>query len=141
MLERLKSTLDKSIAAVSVKSEVLVENSKIKAQIQNLDRERAALVNKLGVAMYEMWGTNSFSREVFQQMCEAIRACEDGIAEQNRRLEQIKREEQQILGTAQTPRAPAPPQGAPMGGGVVCACGVTNTPDARFCVGCGTKLG
>ena len=168
MLEKLKNTLDKSIATVSVKSEVLVENSKIKNQIANLERERAQHIIRMGEAMYEMWRSNRFSRETFQQLCQSIHACDEGIAEQNRRLEQLKIEEQQILGTQQ-PAAPQPsaapqaaqPQQAPQpsqapqpqqpqpqaaapqqpAAGVVCACGNLNPPGARFCTNCGKRFG
>ena len=39
MLEKLKNTFDRGIATVSVKSESMVEMSRIKAQIQNLQRQ------------------------------------------------------------------------------------------------------
>ncbi len=130
MLEKLKNTFDRGIATVSVKSESMVEMSRIKAQIQNLQRQQTALTAQLGSELYEMWKAGTLDQERIEAVCGEISACEQGIMEQNRRMEQVRREEQQLLGVQ-----PSAPQG------LFCpSCGMRNPAGAKFCIGCGTKI-
>lgn len=131
MLEKLKNTFDRGLATVSVKSESMVEISRIKAQIQSLQKQQAAMTNQLGEEMYAMWKDGELDRERFEQACGQILACEQAIEEQNRRMEQVRMEEQQLLGGQ---AAPVQPQ-------MFCpACGTKNQTGARFCTNCGTKI-
>ncbi len=137
MLEKLKNTFDRGIATVSVKSESMVEISRIKAQIQGLQKQQTALIHQLGGEMYEMWKAGTLNRERFEQVCGEICGIEKAIDEQNRRMEQVRAEEKQLLGTQPVATAEAA-QAAP---GMFCpACGVKNQAGARFCVSCGNKL-
>lgn len=111
MLGKLKDKLDRGIATVSVKSESMVETSRIKSQIQNYQRQQTALITQLGNEMYAMWKAGEMNRERFEQVCKEIYGFEQAIAEQNRRIEQIRIEEQQLLGTQPMPQQmPAQPQ-------------------------------
>ena len=130
MLEKLKNTFDCGIATVSVKSESMVEMSRIKAQIQNLQRQQTALTAQLGSELYEMWKAGTLDQERIEAVCGEISACEQGIMEQNRRMEQVRREEQQLLGVQ-----PVQQQG------LFCpSCGMQNSAGAKFCISCGTKI-
>lgn len=140
MLEKLKNTFDRGIATVSVKSESMVEMSRIKAQIQNLQRQQAALTAQLGGELYEMWKAGSVDQERLEAVCGEISACEQGIDEQNRRMEQVRKEEQQLLGVqpAQQQASAAQPSASQ---GLFCpSCGMQNPAGAKFCIGCGTKI-
>ncbi len=170
MLGKLKDKLDRGIATVSVKSESMVETSRIKSQIQNYQRQQTALITQLGNEMYAMWKAGEMNRERFEQDRKEIYGSEQAIAEQNRRIEQIRVEEQQLLGTQPMPIPPQTPQQMPMqqqmmqqpipqqmsaqqapGAPVsmqaqpasarLCpACGKPVPADALFCVECGVKL-
>ena len=109
MFDSLKDTLNKSVAAVSVKSETLVESSRIKSAISN-------------------------AQKAFYGEFASIQGIEQEIAELNARLEQIKAEEDRILGAAQKPAAPA-------AGSVFCtSCGKALAAGSRFCDGCGAPV-
>ena len=54
MLEKIKSTFDRGLATVSVKSESMVEISRIKAQIQGLHKQQTTMISRLGEEMYAM---------------------------------------------------------------------------------------
>ena len=161
MLENMKGALDRGISAVSIKSEAMAETSKVRAQLQNLERERDTLITKLGASMYQMWQTNRFSRETFEEMCKSIRASEEGIEACNRRREEIRQEQERQLAatrlqqTRQEQSAPVqaepveagqfwdnPPQQAQPSApaGKVCPCGNVNPAGARFCTKCGQPL-
>ena len=158
MLENMKGALDRGISAVSIKSEAMAETSKVRAQLQNLERERDSLITKLGASMYQMWQTNRFSREAFEEMCKSIRASEEGIEACNRRLEEIRQEQERQMEAIRLQQAqqaqPAPAQGEPVEAGQfwdnppqpaapagkVCPCGNVNPAEARFCTKCGQPL-
>ncbi len=169
MLGKLKDKLDRGIATVSVKSESMVETSRIKSQIQNYQRQQTALITQLGNEMYAMWKAGEMNRERFEQVCKEIYGFEQAIAEQNRRIEQIRVEEQQLLGTQpmpippqtpqqmpqqmpaqsqmpqqmsaqQAPGAPVSMQAQPASARLCPACGKPVPADALFCVECGVKL-
>ena len=114
MLGKLKDKLDRGIATVSVKSESMVETSRIKSHIQNYQRQQTTLITQLGNEMYAMWKAGEMNRERFEQVCKEIYGFEQAIAEQNRRIEQIRVEEQQLLGTQPMPAQPQTPQQMPM---------------------------
>lgn len=140
MLEKIKSTFDRGLATVSVKSESMVEISRIKAQIQGLQKQQTTMISRLGEEMYAMWKSNEMDRERFEQLCGEISGVEKTVEELNRRIEQVRTEEQQLLGTS-APAAGAAPAAAPAQGLFCPACGTKNQPGARFCVNCGGKLG
>lgn len=134
MFDSLKDTLNKGVAAVSVKSETLVESSRIKSTISNTQKRVTAEQNELGVKFYNSWKAGQASIEAFAEDFARIQGLEKEIEELNIRLEQIKAEEDKILGAAQKPAAPA-------AGSVFCTnCGKALPAGTRFCDGCGTPV-
>lgn len=136
MFDSLKDTLNKGVAAVSVKSETLVESSRVKSAISNaqkkLDAEKAAL----GVKLYQSWKDGTASLELFADDFARIQGIEEEIAGLNARLAQIKAEEDKILGSAARPAAPVPAAGS-----VFCTnCGKALPAGSRFCDECGTPV-
>ena len=72
--------------------------------------------------------------EAFSAEFASIQSIEQEIAELNARLEQIKAEEDKILGAAPKPSAPA-------AGSVFCSnCGKALPAGSRFCDGCGSPV-
>lgn len=134
MFDSLKDTLNKSVAAVSVKSETLVESSRVKSAISSAQKRMTAEMNELGAKFYHRWKAGQASVEAFSAELAGIQAIEKEIEDLNVRLGQIKAEEDRILGAAQKPAAPAP-------GSVFCTnCGKALPAGSRFCDGCGTPV-
>ena len=134
MFDNLKDTLNKGVAAVSVKSETLVESSRIKSAISNSQKRMTSEINALGAKFYNSWKAGQASVEAFAGDFAGIQAIEKEIEELNARLEQIKAEEDKILGAAQKPAAPA-------GDSVFCTnCGKALPAGSRFCDECGTPV-
>lgn len=135
MFDSLKDTLNKSVAAVSVKSETLVESSRIKSAISNAQKRMTAEMNELGARFYHRWKAGQASVEDFAAEFAGIQAIEKEIEDLNLRLEQIKAEEDKILGAAQKPAAPA-------AGSIFCTnCGRALPAGSRFCDSCGAPVG
>lgn len=130
MLEFLKDTLDKSVAAVSVKSESIVESSRVRTAMTTAQKNMDAAVNALGVKFYNSWLGGSVDMTELEAECEKIREMHTELTNLKAKLEQIKQEESQILGTKKAE-----------GAAVFCTnCGKKLEPGVRFCDSCGTAV-
>lgn len=131
MFDSLKDTLNKSVAAVSVKSETLVESSRIKSAISNAQKRIDGELNALGIKFYNSWKSGQASIEAFAEDFARIQGLEKEIEGLKVRLDQIKAEEDKILGAAQKPAA----------GNVFCTnCGKALPAGTRFCDNCGKPV-
>ena len=134
-----KDAFDKSLAAVSVKSESLVESSRVRTAIANTQKSVDAAVTALGVKYYNSWLAGSIDQAEIEADCEKIKQLNDECANLKARLEQIKVEERQILG--QQKRPPVAPSAAVSGEYIFCTnCGKRLESSARFCDECGTQV-
>lgn len=129
MLEKLRGTFDKGVAAVSVKSETLVESSRTKTAISSAQRRMDSELDALGRNIYLTWKNGQFSLEQFQADFERVLSIEQEVATLTAHLEEIKQEELRILGT--------PTKSA----GCFCSnCGKALPAGSRFCDECGTPV-
>ena len=134
MFDSLKDTLNKSVAAVSVKSETFVESSRIKSAISNTQKKLDGELNALGVKFYRSWQAGQASIEAFAGDFARIQGIEQEIESLKASLSQIKAEEDKILGGGQKQAAPAP-------GTIFCTnCGKALPAGSRFCDECGTPV-
>ena len=105
----------------------MVEISKVKSAIGNLQKTMSDYTQNLGTQVYVAWKENRLDDPVIIELCQQMQEVERNINLQRARLEQIKREETEILGTKPN----------------VCycsQCGKPNSPQARFCASCGEAL-
>jgi len=134
MLEKLKGALDKSVAAVSVKSESIVESSRVRSAISNTQKQLDGALSALGAKTYNAWAAGNLDPAVLEEDCTAIRDLNAELTKLKASLEQIKAEESQILGTQKKAAAPA-------GGFVFCTkCGKKLDAAVSFCDECGTPV-
>lgn len=131
MFGKLKSTLDKSVAAVSVKSESLVETSRTKTAINNAQQKMGLEFNALGQKVYSLWRTGQDLTDIKEDL-KRIQELEGEIADLEKRLVEIKEEESRLLAT---------PQANPVPSGHFCSnCGKALAAGSRFCDECGTPV-
>ena len=131
MLEFLKDTLDKSVAAVSVKSESIVESSRARTAMTTAQKNIDAAINALGVQFYNSWLSGAVDMPALEAECEKIKELHVEVTNLKARLEQIKQEESQILGVQQKKAE---------GAAFCTGCGKKLEPDVRFCDSCGTAV-
>ena len=79
MLEKLKNKLSQGVAAVTVKSESLVETTRTKANISTKQKESDALQLALGSKVYAAWKQGSVTIDMFTEDLNAISAIEAEI--------------------------------------------------------------
>ena len=132
VFDSLKDTFNKGVATVSVKSESLVESSRVKSAISSNQKKLDAELSALGVKFYQGWKAGQADPALFAEDLARARAIEDEMDALRARLDQIKAEEDKILGSAVRPAAQ---------GGVFCTnCGKRLLPGSRFCDECGTPV-
>ena len=131
MLEKLKGTLDKGVAAMSVKSESLVESSRTRTALSTTQKSIQAAIDALGAKFYSSWSGGQVDLAGLEEDCRKIRSLEAEAASLQDRLARIKAEEDQILG-GQRRDAPA---------SVFCTrCGKRLEAGSRFCGDCGAPV-
>lgn len=139
MLDKLKDTFNKSVAAVSVKSESIVESSRVRTAITNTQRNMDAMLSALGVTVYNSWVAGNIDVAALEEECRKINEVNAELSALKIRLEKIKAEENQILGSQKVPAVEAVPAAA--AGSVFCTnCGKKLEAGSRFCDECGTQV-
>lgn len=139
MFDSIKDTLNKSVAAVSVKSESLVESSRVKAAISTAQKKLDAELSSLGIKFYVNWKSGQTDMALFEEDLTRIQGIEAEISGLKSRLEQIKAEESALLGSNPQKAAAAP--AAPAEGTLYCPnCGKALPAGSRFCDECGSPL-
>lgn len=136
MLEKLKGTFDKSVAAVSVKSESLVESSRVRSAMASAQKNMDAAIAALGAQLYNSWNAGSVQMESLEAECARIKTIADEIEGHKARLAQIKAEESQLLGTQKS----APASASAAGQSFCSNCGNKLEPGMRFCTECGSPV-
>jgi len=151
MLEKLKNTFDKGVAAVSVKSENLVETSRTKTAMSSAQKTMDAELGNLGRRLYEDWKKGAVDLGGYIGDIDRIMQIERDIEGYRARLEQIKMEESRILGGG-AQQAAAPMGGMPAPNAwqqgnmqqtatTYCVnCGRPLAVGSRFCDGCGEQV-
>ena len=130
----LKSTLEKGITTLNVKTNNFMEESKCKTYIATLEKEITNLKLSIGNTVYENWSNDADAMNGVEEQLQKIREKEQEIAAQEERIKQLAEEEKQIFGVADG-------QAAASGEAVFCSqCGAPNAANFKFCVKCGTPL-
>lgn len=128
MLESIKNTLNRGVAAASVKSESFVESARLKNGIAILEKEYANDALRLGETVYRMNQANRIDLKQIRSSCAEIDKVEEKIAEMKRRLEELKRE------------GDCSEKGSYQPGFYCTRCGAFNSADAQYCASCGVEL-
>lgn len=135
IFDSIKDTLNKGVATVSVKSESLVESSRVKAAIGGTQKKLDTALAALGARFYQLVKAGQVEAGALDAEVTELQGMEQELQELQARLEQIKDEESKILGGAGAKKPAAAP-----GGSFCTACGKALAPGARFCDECGTPL-
>ena len=123
---KIKGSIDKSVATVSIKSSEFVEITKFKTQIATLEKEIEELQKTVGKGYYRKWNTGDADMAEIDEICALIKAKEEEIEGCKQEIENLQNENKKILSSEDNNKCPN--------------CGAVNKEDAKFCAGCGTKL-
>ncbi|MDI6793857.1 MAG: zinc ribbon domain-containing protein [bacterium] len=121
--DKVKQTIDKGLATASVKSKEILDTTKLKREVGTFQKQRSALLEKLGNIVYAMFLRGSgFDEERIKETCGSIGRIDSQIKEKKEELEQIHLKALEALGI------------------VVCDCGTEISKGVKFCSKCGKKV-
>ena len=126
MLKKIKGSFDRGLAAMSVKSESLVETGRTKAAISNLEDRLQEAETALGKRCYELWKRSGSQQPELAAELSQVDSLRGQIDKLSARLEQIRREEEELLNKTS--------------GRFCMHCGKPAEGDAKFCMHCGKPL-
>ena len=148
MLEKLKSSLDRGIAAVGAKSESIVETSKTRLAINNAQKAMESELTNLGYKLYCDWKNGAVDLNTYAADLERIGQIDQDLGAYRSRLEQLKQEETRAAESRVAEPVSANPQPVPVNpqpteaqAPVFCIrCGRQLAPGSHFCDGCGSRV-
>ena len=131
--DKLKSSLNRGITTISVKTSSSLEKTKLKTHMESLGNEIQKLYYEIGEAAYRKWANGDTDYGTLEQMLRQIQSKQQTISELTAELNSIDERDSQILGT-KTEKAPEPQS-------CVCsACGARYETPVKFCRNCGSKM-
>ena len=136
-LEKLKSSINRSVTAINVKTSSTLEKAKLKTQIDTIQNEVQRMMTAVGEAVYLMWQKEDKDLSKLDQHLEVIRQKKAEIAALEEEIAAIDQRNQQILGDGNT-EIPVIAEAAPAN--ICTACGTPCPEGAKFCRACGNKL-
>jgi hypothetical protein len=108
---KLRDSMAKGVATVGVKSKELVETTKIRTQISTLQEQVKNAFVDLGNTVYGMSMNGQWDPSAIMPKCEAIRALQEQIQQQEAQLDQVHSQSEEAMRSIQPP---APPMQSPV---------------------------
>lgn len=131
--DKLRSSLNRGITTISVKTSSSLEKTKIRTHIESLNNEIQKLYYEIGQTAYNKWCNEDPDNTALAQLFEDVKAKQQTIAELTESLNSIDERDNEILGTKAEKPAAAP--------GTTCtSCGAVYETPVKFCRNCGNKL-
>lgn len=126
ILNKVMDGINKGVTAVSSKSKELIETSKLRAEIRDVESTIQNSFNALGKKVFEMINKEALSEENLKADCGEITAFYKKITGLEEAIKQVELETLRIRHGANA---------------VMCVkCGAPNKADDKFCSGCGSAL-
>lgn len=135
--EKFKSSVNRGITTISVKTSSTLEKTKIKTHIESLEKEIEKLYRNIGEAMYVKWAQGELDCELFNAQFEILKQKKQEIEDLTAELSAVDERNNQILGNvddAQTEMIKPETK-------FVCSqCGAQYEVATNFCRKCGNKM-
>jgi predicted RNase H-like nuclease (RuvC/YqgF family) len=95
---KVKQEIEKGIATVSIKSKEVLEDIKIKKQVDALQDQIKTTKTELGQLVYSMFVDNSLDQSEINEKCKAITILKEKLTEKEFELSQLHVEAGEALG-------------------------------------------
>ena len=133
--QKIKSSWNRGITTISVKTSSSLEKSKLKTHMESLNREVEKEIAAAGEAAYKLWLENSQDYASLETYFVSVKSKQDEIAQLNEQLESIDERDNQILGNA------SPEVQEEVAPKFICTnCGTQYEAPVKFCRKCGNKM-
>ena len=140
--QKFKSSFNRGVATISVKTSSSLEKVKIKTHIESIEKEIEHLISEIGEKAYEIWETNDNDFSVLGEKCLVVKQKKDEIIQLNEAYNSIDERDGQILGTSVNEENHEVKETAPISNeSITCPnCGSVYIQSVKFCKKCGQKL-
>ena len=134
-ISKFKSSINRGITTINVKTSSSLEKTKIRTHIESLRADIEKLFHSIGERAYAGWERQAGEDEGLTEMFVLVKQKKDEIDQLTAELFSIDERDNQILGTMKQEAAPA------AGRKITCPeCGSQYDDPAKFCRKCGHKL-
>ena len=134
-ISKFKSSINRGITTINVKTSSSLEKTKIKTHIESLRTEIRKIFYSIGERAYTVWESQSETDDDLTEMFTLVKQKKDEIDCLNAEIASIDERDNQILGTMKQEAVGAADRK------IVCPqCGSQYDEPARFCRKCGHKL-
>lgn len=135
VFQKFKSSVNRGVTTISVKTSSTLEKSKIKTHIESLEREIQKDFTHIGEVAYKVWEDEKDDYSALNEWFESIKKKYEEITELTKQLSLIDERDKHILGTNSTEQ----PQESIRD--YVCTnCGTRYEVPVKFCRKCGNKM-
>lgn len=130
-LDGMLVKINKRVNQLGENSKLIMERAQVNTQINELQQQKAKLIQQLGTLAYNLQMRKEISVENFQEICDEITSYEEQIEQCNANLKNMERRE------AAVPEI----NNITVEDGIECTnCGFINRAESKFCAKCGNKL-
>lgn len=134
-ISKFKSSINRGITTINVKTSSSLEKTKIRTHIESLRTDIEKLFHNIGERAYAVWESRSETDDGLAEMYALVKQKKDEIESLTAELNSIDERDNQILGTMKQEAVEA------VGRKIVCPqCGSQYDEPAKFCRKCGHKL-
>ena len=124
--DKLKQGVGKGVTTVSVKSKEMIEVSRIKSQVADIQQQKREALEELGSIAHTMLLKGALDEDRLRAMSAAIAALDEQIKKKEDELTEIHSRAQEALGK---PKCNA-----------ICDCGAEIYEGTKFCGKCGKRV-
>ena len=140
VFQKIKSSMNRGITTISVKTSSSLEKTKIKTHIDSLNKEIEKCTYHIGEKAYAIWSNGKDDYSELNGLFESIKQKTQEIEQLNEELSSIDERDSQILGNAKTDYQ-AGQQEQESNKGVFCSqCGAFYETPVKFCKQCGNQI-
>lgn len=134
--QKFKSSLNRGVTAISLKTSSSLEKAKIKTHIESIRSEIDKMTVAVGEAVYSLWEKGETDLTPLNEQLALIKQKKEEIVQLEEECAAIDERDNQILGAS----APSGAAAAAAEGATCPSCGTPYPPMAKFCRKCGYKL-
>lgn len=123
-IKNLKKEFDKGVAVVGAKSKEIIETTKIKNQIEELEKTKSQTLQETGAIVYQMSLDQDYNGEdAIKAKCQLLAELDQQIQTKRGEMKEVHYEAQEAVGK------------------MVCeSCGTVMEDGIKFCSNCGARI-
>ncbi len=129
-IKNLKKEFEKGVAVVGAKSKEIIETTKIKSQIEDLEKTKRQLLQETGEIVYQMSLDHNYNgEEAIKEKCQLLTGLDQQIKTKKIELKEVHHEAHEAHEAQEA-----------IGKTVCESCGAVMEDGIKFCSNCGARI-